>query len=343
MKKIYTLSLLLAFTMSFGQTIMYEGFDYTGNIGGATASVDAVGSNGWFTHSNSLAGTINVDAGSLSYIGIAPSTGNKVVLPGANSTTSRDVNKPFSSSTANTLYFSTIINVVDNTQLVAIASANAHFMGFGATSGSSVPTLGARLGAVSSSAGTKYRLNISNISTGTITYTENPVDLDFGINYLVVVKYERSVAPTVATLWVNPTSLGGAEPTSTVTNNSGTATFPTFGSIYLRNASATPKVQIDEIKVGVNWSDVTSSVLSNKKFDSILGLKVYPNPAKNNLFISSDSNEIKQVEIYNVLGKVVLNTKVTNASINISAIAAGVYVVKITEAGKTATRKLVIE
>ena len=61
------------------------------------------------------------------------------------------------------------------------------------------------------------------------------------------------------------------------------------------------------------------------------------------MFISSDSNEIKQVEIYNVLGKVVLNTKIINASINISTIAAGVYVVKITEAGKTATRKLVIE
>ena len=86
----------------------------------------------------------------------------------------------------------------------------------------------------------------------------------------------------------------------------------------------------------------TSNVLSTKQ-NSISGLRVYPNPAKNNLFISSDNNEVKQVEIYNVLGKVVLNTKVTNAPINISAISSGVYVVKITEAGKTATRKLVVE
>jgi Secretion system C-terminal sorting domain len=77
--------------------------------------------------------------------------------------------------------------------------------------------------------------------------------------------------------------------------------------------------------------------------NSISGLKVYPNPAKDFLYITSDNNTTKQVEVYDVLGKVVLNTKTTNTPVNVAGLNRGVYVVKITEEGKTATRKLVIE
>jgi len=80
------------------------------------------------------------------------------------------------------------------------------------------------------------------------------------------------------------------------------------------------------------------------KDNAISGLKVYPNPVKNgNLFISSDSNNTKSVAVYDVLGKQVINTTVSNNPINVSNLQGGVYIVKITEAGKTATRKLVIE
>lgn len=77
---------------------------------------------------------------------------------------------------------------------------------------------------------------------------------------------------------------------------------------------------------------------------SIAGLKVFPNPVTNgNLFITSDSNEAKQVVIFDVLGKQVVKTTVTNQAVNVSALNSGVYMVKITEEGKTATRKLVIK
>ena len=88
-------------------------------------------------------------------------------------------------------------------------------------------------------------------------------------------------------------------------------------------------------------ADMTN--LSSNDFDAISGLKIYPNPAKTLLNISSDSFEAKTVAIYNVLGKVVLSTNVTNAPINVANLAKGIYVVKVTEEGKTATRKLVIE
>lgn len=83
--------------------------------------------------------------------------------------------------------------------------------------------------------------------------------------------------------------------------------------------------------------------LTKDKFDDIAGLQVYPNPAKTYLNITSNSFAAKNVEIYDVLGKMVVNTTVTNTSINVSGLTKGIYAVKISEDGKTATRKLVIE
>ncbi len=347
MKKIY-LFLILVSSLSYGQTIFYDGFNYSipGNIGGNTTTAsDAIGSNNWFTHSNTAntgTGSIDLLSGSLSYTGVAPSTGNKVLLPGANATTPRDINSPFTTSSS-VIYFSFLINVVDNSQLTAgpITSTNNYFICLGGTSGTSVTTLFGRVGITSS--GTGYRLSISNTSTGTLTYTENPVDLAFGTTNLVVVKYDRSASPTAATLWVNPTSLGGVEPTSILTNNSGTATISSFASIVLRNSSATPKAEIDEIKVGLSYADVTSSLLNSSQ-NEIAGLKVYPNPVSNGvLHVESNMNLEKTISLFDVLGKEVIKTTTSNTTINIANLNSGIYIVKITEGGKTATNKLVVK
>lgn len=87
-------------------------------------------------------------------------------------------------------------------------------------------------------------------------------------------------------------------------------------------------------------ADTNLSVKQNE----ISGLNMYPNPVTNgNLYISSDSNSAKSVEIYDILGKQVLNAKVSNNTVNVSNLKGGAYIVKITEEGKTATRKLIIE
>ena len=77
--------------------------------------------------------------------------------------------------------------------------------------------------------------------------------------------------------------------------------------------------------------------------NSINGLNVYPNPVTSGtVFINTDSSDVKSVSIFDVLGKQVLKTKTTNA-VNVSALTSGVYIMKITENGATATRKLVIK
>lgn len=89
---------------------------------------------------------------------------------------------------------------------------------------------------------------------------------------------------------------------------------------------------------------VKYSTLGRSKFDSIQGLKIYPNPAKNLLNINSDSYSPKTIVIYNILGDKVLETQVTtNHAIAVDMLKSGVYMVKVIEEGKIAIRKLVVE
>ena len=79
---------------------------------------------------------------------------------------------------------------------------------------------------------------------------------------------------------------------------------------------------------------------------NIEGLSVYPNPVSNQastIYItSSNKNALKQVAIYNVLGKQIKKTVATRKELDISALNSGVYILKITEGLVSETRKLVI-
>lgn len=79
------------------------------------------------------------------------------------------------------------------------------------------------------------------------------------------------------------------------------------------------------------------------KSNDIAGLNIYPNPVTNGtLFINTDANAERNVTVFDVLGKQVLKVTTSNNAINVANLNAGVYIVKVTEEGKTATRKLVI-
>jgi hypothetical protein len=101
------------------------------------------------------------------------------------------------------------------------------------------------------------------------------------------------------------------------------------------NSSATSPFPIG------TYSIATASVERN----AVLGFTAYPNPITNKEFtISSSSASVKEIAIFNVIGKKVVATRFsgTKAIINVSAISAGIYILKVIEAGKTATKKLVI-
>ncbi len=76
----------------------------------------------------------------------------------------------------------------------------------------------------------------------------------------------------------------------------------------------------------------------------IEGLRIFPNPATGDiLYITSDLQRTKTIKIYTVLGKQVVFKVLIGKELNISNLNPGVYVIKITEEGRQATRKLIIE
>ncbi len=117
--------------------------------------------------------------------------------------------------------------------------------------------------------------------------------------------------------------------------------FVTSSFTYGGNAAfAAPNNNCAFLISAINLGSYTLSVRQN----TIVGLKLYPNPVSNGtLFIETAANADKTVAVYDVLGKNVLNASTTENTVNVSSLRAGIYVVKITEEGKTATRKLVIK
>jgi hypothetical protein len=76
----------------------------------------------------------------------------------------------------------------------------------------------------------------------------------------------------------------------------------------------------------------------------IEGLNLYPNPVSNGkVYITSKNDLDKEVSIFDVLGKKVLQTTISSKELNIANLSPGVYIIKINEAQSTATRKLIIK
>ncbi len=74
-------------------------------------------------------------------------------------------------------------------------------------------------------------------------------------------------------------------------------------------------------------------------------LRIFPNPMPegSDLYITSRLGLTKQVSIYSVLGKKLHFKVLVGKKLDISHLNRGVYIIKVTEGNKTATRKLIIE
>ena len=76
----------------------------------------------------------------------------------------------------------------------------------------------------------------------------------------------------------------------------------------------------------------------------IEGLSFYPNPVSNGkIYIISKLGLDKEISVFDVLGKRVLQTLLNTRELNITALSPGVYIIKITEGDATATRKLIVK
>lgn len=123
------------------------------------------------------------------------------------------------------------------------------------------------------------------------------------------------------------------------------------GSIFLARIENCDGTQTNKInsksKEVVSLTDNFYRYIDNSKYEEYIeneGLILYPNPLTGNVLnIISKNNDAMTVQIFNVLGELVVNSPVVNKQISISNLTSGIYIVKITENDKVATRKLIIK
>lgn len=247
MKKIYFLiSLCLVMLSSKGQ-LMYEPFTYT---------PDAV--NGLHTQSAAVWVRLNtgdsilVTSGSLTYPGLPASAGNKIAYSGTGSDNYRVFGTPV---TAGSTYYSFILNV---SALSGLTTTGGYFTSL--VQAASTSAFGGAVWTRLSTTAGKFNVGVSTRSNSVVSWLA--ADLDPGTSYFIVAAYDivTGTANDVARIWLNTPAIGGAEPTADATAAVGTdlgAAGVERVLVRQDNATNTPSVEVDEIRVGTTWAQVT--------------------------------------------------------------------------------------
>ncbi|MFD2543265.1 T9SS type A sorting domain-containing protein [Lacinutrix gracilariae] len=301
---------------------IYEGFDYT-------VGADLGDQPNWDNYSGS-SNPIDVVAGSLSYPNLLASTGNAVYLEGG----SIDSEITFTPVTTGDVFSSFIINVTDLSNITDLTDG-----GYSVILGSFDVRLW--IHPDTDPVGTTYDIAITNASSGSDFTAEK---FDVGEDVFIVMSY--NVETGVVNGWINPagSDLGGSAPAAliTATDSSVSTSIDTF-ALRQDSTGETAGMIFDELRIGTSWADVTPNTLSTPSLNKTT-FAVYPNPVTNGLVtISSTSNEVISVAVYDILGKQVLNQEVSNNTLNVSALTSGVYLVKLEQNGNVSTKKLVVK
>ncbi|MCV2486629.1 T9SS type A sorting domain-containing protein [Flavobacterium sp. SH_e] len=95
--------------------------------------------------------------------------------------------------------------------------------------------------------------------------------------------------------------------------------------------------------VSVSAQDSKQLPKTQESSTSIEGLSLYPNPVTNGkVYISSKNDLEKEIIVFDILGKKVLQAHLVSKELNVSELPPGVYIIRISEQNASATRKLII-
>lgn len=246
MKKIKLLIACAFLTsMSWAQTFV-DDFNYkTGT---------ALTENGWnIIFSKSIENAVTVNGTGLTY----PGSPSSAVGFGVNMTTSgQDVGKFFPPISTGSVYMSFLVNV-------SATQAGDNFAGI---MNGPAPNPGVAARAFIKSSGKGFVFGVGKSGITGIPY-ETTVRT-FGTTYLVVLKYSFNSAnetDDIVDMWVNP-ALGAEETTSQLSMGAGVNDAKmglTGPCIIQRTAALAPTLQIDGLRTGTTWNDVTP--LDNQK------------------------------------------------------------------------------
>ena len=293
-----------------------EPFNYPAGIGLGTSQM-------WANQNSGDA--ILVAAGNLNYANFPNVSGNSITFTGAGI----DCFTPFTSTTTGTVYASFMVNITDMAN-VTVDLTETYFAGITDAAKSYKARMFFKKNA------TQYQLGFDtlNVTTNYDATLRNTGEIVF-----IVMGYDFGT--NVLSAWINPDlSTFNASTPATLTSTPAVALTDLGGFIIRQDSDTkTPTMIMDELRV-----NTTVQGLLSVNAPAISGLKVYPNPVKNGrLVVETATNSMKAIAIYDVIGKQVLGTVTNENNIDVSTLQAGIYVIKITEAGKTATQKLVVE
>jgi len=192
---------------------------------------------------------------------------------------------------------------------------------------------------ISPTSATSYRIGIS--SGGTLTQIHAPTT-DYTLNETIFVVFNYDLDNNFVSAWINKGNT--TAPTADITEAS-TYTSNTLNQFLIRQDSATktPSIVMDELRIGATWTDVVPSSLSATSKD-LSSFNLYPNPSKSG-FVNITSNKTGAIkaQVFDVLGKQVLNDLVADGRLNVSPLHSGVYIVKLTQNETSSTKKLIIQ
>jgi hypothetical protein len=231
------------------QLIFYEPFDYW-NIGSPVSSNMPAN----WTYNGNPPNDLSVVSGNLAYAGLAVSVGNSVTNGGFG----LGVRRLFGSNVnSGVLYFSALFRMNNP--------------GYGTWNGAA-----SQVGALTANDNTSFRLAVmvrSNTPSGYVigvqkggtgaTATFDGTQRHAGDTIFLVGKYDFTVSPDAASLWINPApSTFGAntEPTTgfiTATTGTDDLIIDRFNFRQNTAASVPAAMQWDELRVGLTWASVT--------------------------------------------------------------------------------------
>ena len=292
----------------------YESFNY---VPGST-----LGGQGDWVNNNS-GDSVAIVAGSLSYPGFPAASGNRIKFDGAGV----DPTKRFDSTTTGSVYYSFLVKV---TSVGSLNSTGGYFAGYyntttGTTTGAPVWT---RLDGASFDFGVSVRI------TTPVTWT---VAQYLDTTYLIVGAYTfvDGSSNDSSKLWINPpaSTFGKTEPTPTIAAVNNTSDLASVVRFMIRQdaATLTPFFEMDELRIGKSWADVTKAGAATYVAENTAGAtprefpieQNYPNPfnpATNIRFSLASASEVS-LKVLDVLGREV-------ATLVNESLASGTYTVR---------------
>ena len=161
-------------------------------------------------------------------------------------------------------------------------------------------------------------------------------DLSYGTTYRATVRFNQE--SNTSELWIDATAstdtsilgLDGTDPGTTVTQF----------ALRQSGSSLNESILIDNLIVSQTFNET----LSSNNLHAATDFNLYPNPTKSGFInITSTGSGAMQAAVFDILGKQVINTTVSNKRINISTLHTGIYIVKLTQGAATTTKKLIIQ